>query len=805
MLEADMAAALLSAMTAHRADRSAPAWQALERLVRAPATRHPELARHWRTADAAVDDPVDSPRLAHTLARLAAWDGELREEVVGWLERYATPTRPANAIGGSAHLHGPTVQAGEVHGGVHFHHSPTPRAPLPRQLPPPRTLFVDREPDLRVLDELRSAQPLSTVLTLVVSGSAGVGKTALLTHWLAGRQAEFPDGQLYADLGGYAPSGPRDADEVLEHFLRALGAASIPARASERVTAWRSLTAGRRLAVMLDNALTAAQVRPLLPTGGGSLVAVTSRGHLSGLLVEGATLHRLEALASEASVELLTRAGGGDRVRQDPHATDEVVHMCAGLPLALCLAAAQLAVHPRRPLSALSAELSKGRGPLETLRADGEATVRSALEQSYRLLPTPVAATYRRLGLLPSASYDTDMVVASTDGSAEQVADALETLTENSLLEEIGTGRYRFHDLVRQHARQRGEREEGAAAQRRTVRRFVDWCLAVATAAEAILTPSHRTLARDFEYPPARPPVFDDDVAALDWLKDHQSTLERTVRHCAMAGWDRACWQLVDALWPLFLRLRPAEWWIAAHTLALASARRAGDRSGVARMLTSGGAGLRNAGRHREAADWYAHALRQAEEDGDPRQQAQALNGLGNAYLASDELAEATASFLRALALREESGYRRGAALTRLCLGQTALAGADHEQAVTYFARAHSELVEERDTYDAARALAFLGQVNALRGERRTGMDQLRAAGEQFLTAGSSHWYARSLEMLGQACEHHGDARGAADCYRRARRIYTSLSPADADRLTGRLRGCDPGSRPEPGSAPGQV
>lgn len=786
-----MAAALLSAMISFGMDRSSPAWKELGDVVRTTGGRDPELTRQWHEAQVAADPFVVLPLLARALARSAAEDAQLGNALLNWLSRYASQGERGNTISGSLTFHGPTVQAGEIRGGIHFH-PPAQRPaahPTPRQLPPARAFFVDRIEDLETLNELRAEHPDSAVQLVVVSGFAGVGKTALVSRWLQERAADFPDGLLYADLGGYAAAEPIAPGEVLEQFLRAIGAAQVPTETSERTALWRSLTADARLAVMVDNALTAAHVRPLLPAGGGSLVVVTSRGHLTGLLADGAALHRLQPLTADASVALLSRGGDDPRVTADPQAARKVAALCARLPLALCLAAAQLAVHPQQSLSALAATLSQGHGPLDALQADGEAAVRSALDESYRLLPSPVAAVYRCLGLLPSPVYDRHMVAAATGLPLDRAGHALDALLDSNLLEETAPGGYRFHDLVEPHARERGTADESSHQQEEVARRFVTWCLVTATAAEATLTPSHRILARDCTTQhPGPPPGLDDAPTALAWLDTHRAALEAAVRHSAEQGWHSLCWQLVDAQWPVFLRLRPADWWIEAHHIGLDAARAARDRRAENRMLTSGGAGLRNAGRHDEAAAWYARALRHAEEDGDLREQAQALNGLGNAHLARGELADAETHFTRALALREEIGYRRGAALSRLGLGQTALARGDHPAAADRLRRARTELVEAGDSYDAARALAFLGRTLAEEGDHQGAERRLRRAHEEFRTTGSEHWQARTLEMLGDAARGRGATDEARHCYREAAERYRKLSPRDAGRLAERLR-----------------
>ncbi|MFJ2650299.1 hypothetical protein ACIO1C_26685 [Streptomyces sp. NPDC087420] len=777
-------------------------------------------------------------QLARAVAALASHDPGTDAAVTDWLRRHTPPTvgsDPANAdrtnaIGGAATIHGPAVQARDIHGGIHVHHSAPqerPRPPAPRQFPPLRRQLVDRESDVQALDALRAQHPPHTHPLLVVSGFAGVGKTTLVSRWLRDHADSFPDGQLYADLGGHSTGGetggpvrPVRPTAVLEGFLHALGAASVPADLAQRIALWRSLTAELRLGVFLDNAFTAAQVRPLLfgsPTG---LTVVTSRNHLTGLLADGAALHRLGTLTTESAVELLAAGGGGSRVARDPAAAREVVTLCACLPLAVCLAAAQLAVRPNRSVSALAASLSQGQGSLDALRIDGEAVVRTALDLSYELLPQDSATLYRRMGLLPTDRYDLFMLTASaaddtttTTTTTGDVELALDALLEANLLEETGSAVYRFHDLVRPHARRLGTAEESASQHAHTLRRYVDWCLATASAAESILTPSHRMPAPDGvpvpdpgDTPTAAPtaaPTVTPAVApavvptplagpaeALDWLDTHRDGLMGAVRHCARAGWHTACWHLVDVMWPLFLRLRPTEMWIEAHREGLAAARACGSRAGEGRMLTSGAIGLRTAGRYAESADWYRQALEHAAYDGDVRQQAQALNGLGHLSLLTSQLDEARAYFENALGLRESIGYLRGAALSRRRLGETALAAGELSTAANHLVRAHAELDAQDEHYEAARALALLGHVLASDGDHEGGTARLREALGMFRGAGarSEHWQARSLEWLGQAAEQRGDGEEAGRCYEAARELYGRQDPSDAQRVEERLR-----------------
>ncbi|MGP2435952.1 ATP-binding protein [Streptomyces sp. JW3] len=693
-------------------------------------------------------------------------------------------------------LHGPSVQARDIHGGIHFHppagparHSP----PAPRQLPPLTARFTDREADRRALDELRAGQPAHASQVLVVTGLAGAGKTTLATHWLHEHARRFPDGLLYADLGGHATGpdhDPASPAAVLEAFLVALGVATVPAGTAQRAALWRTVTADLRLAVLLDNAFTAAQVRPLLlgtPTG---LTVVTSRNSLTGLRVDGASVHRLEGLPAESAVELLA-VGGGPRVAREPDAAHEVVRLCGRLPLTVGLAAAQLAVRPHRSVAALAESLHRGRGAVDALRADGEAVMRTALDTSYTLLPAESAALYRRMGLLPTDRHDLHMLAALGVGGApaHAVDSAVHTLVEMSLLQETGPDTYRFHDLVRPHAQALGEERESPAARTDVLRRYVDWCLATAAVAERLLTPSHPLPGPDGTERPVSPTPLAGPEEALAWLDTHRNGLLGAVRHCAGAGWDTSCWRLADRLWPLFLRFRPSDMWIEAHRLGLAAARRSGSAPGAGRMLTSGAIGLRDAGRYAEAGDWYRQALELAVADADVRQQAQAVSGLGHLALLTDRLDDARVHFERALRLRESAGYRRGAALSRRRLGETALAGGDLTAAARQLRRAGTELESLAEAYEAARVHALLGHVLVRDGDREEGVRLLRDGLESFRSGGtrSEHWEGRCLEWLGLAAEADGDPAEAARCFRAARDLFRRLNPLDARRLDDRL------------------
>ncbi|MFC4034977.1 ATP-binding protein [Streptomyces polygonati] len=764
-----------------------------------------------RAAGVLAPGSAEAADPAEVLCRAAAVSEELRAELARWIGAAAGAGSHGNTIVGGDH-HAGIVQAHTV-GEIHWHTAapPSMALPTPRQLIAAPRRLSGRTRELAELDTMwQGGGQREGPLVAVVNGPAGVGKTALAAHWLRSVAADFPDGQLFADLRGHAPEGPVGPPESLAMFLRAFGLTAIPPDPAERAALWRSVTAGRRLLVMLDNALSAAQVRPLLPGSGQSIVVITSRRRLTGLGLEGAVFHPLGVLDAEASAEILAQRVGASRTAAEPAAVRRVVDRCGGLALAVCVAAARMAARPGQPLAATAEALDHGAHRLAELRIGEEAAVRSALDASYRQLPPDAAALYRLLGVLPFVELTLPVVAAAT-GRDEAAADRLiEVLAEASLLEEPAAGRHRFHDLIRLHARGLAEVHDPDAIRTAAVRRALEWYLATATAAEALVSPNHRVLDRDYEeLSPDAGLRFPDQRGALAWLAAEQHHLMTALRTAAALGWNGLCWQLADAMWPLWLRLRPYDLWVEAHRLGLAAARRDSSLPGELRMLTDGGAGLRNGGRPDEAVKSFGEALELARTVGDRRVEAQALHGLGQSHYLAGRPDEAAGFFRRALRLREEIGYARGAALSRISLGDTMRSVGRPEEAAEELRRARTELLALPDPYEASRALALLGR--ALGEAGRTGPAErcLREAAEEFRTGGSAHWEAYSLEMLGVVLQRAGRPDDARRAFERSLALYEGAGAPDAARLAARLAppapGTESGTAPAPGSGPGRA
>jgi tetratricopeptide (TPR) repeat protein len=648
--------------------------------------------------------------------------------------------------------------------------------------------FVGRERDLAHLDGVRAAAPGTAGRTIVLSGPAGGGKTTLAVEWLRGHVDAFPDGQLYVDLCGHAPGREVEPQEALDGLLRVLGIRPVPSAPAERSRLWRSVTSTRRLVVMLDNVGHPRQIGPLLPGPGDSVAVVTSRGRLTGLAADGVVFHEIGPLEPAAAMRLLVRGmgfSGRRRAEREPAATRQVVSLSAGLPLNVCLASARMASSPFQSMSTLAGTLTR-EGTEPTEDSSAPYATWSLLDASYRTLSQDEALAYCCLGLSPVQEFDETVVAAACDIPLSDAARRLDVLVGMHLVQGAGGGRYRFHDVVLPHARRRAELECSPIARRKAVRRVLDLYLEVATTAETLLCPGRRILRRDYEGRHVTAP-FADSTGAERWLDHGLSHLMALLRAADGGGWHAMVWQLVDAMWPAFLRLRPQDLWPDAHHLGLAAARRAGHRDGVSRMLTSGGVGLRNAGQLEESAAWFGTALAMAKEDRDLWAEAQALDGIGVARLLGGRLTDARGHLDRALTLRERIGYKRGAALTMINLGNAAREEGRHAEAADLFQHAYDALMDEGDLYDAARAQAFLGRAHADLGRTAEAERQLLLAQHRFHGLEAAPWEARVWEMLGEIAEWHDDTAAARRHYQCSYGLYERMSPDDADRLAWRL------------------
>ncbi|MFC8074339.1 ATP-binding protein [Streptomyces sp. NPDC057307] len=533
---------------------------------------------------------------------------------------------------------------------------------MPRQLPGDIHRFVNRTAELGQLhavlpgEDGEGGAPV-VVSVCVVAGTAGAGKTSFVLHWAHQVREHFPDGQLYVNLRGYDPGQPLSAHEALRGFLSALGvhADSVPQELDAAAALYRSLLADRTMLIILDNAATVAQVRPLLPGGSKCLTLVTSRSRLSGLAIrDGAHRLTLGTLPEPEAVALLRAVTAGYRPEDDQRELAELARLCAALPLALRIAGERAASNPHLRLADLIAELRDESALWDALSigdADEAEAVRTVFAWSYRALSEPGATLFRQLGVHPGPEFGLPAATALAALPAVQTRQLLDSLVGAHLLEQTGPDRYQFHDLLRAYAagltRQEKPQEEGRAA----LQRVLSWYLCSAEAARVILAPSEEHVSLP-ELPQTVSPLeFADYDAAMDWAEREQTNLLRTVGAATAGEHDTLAWKLALVLWYMQPPSASMTDWVAVGTAGLEAAHRVGDPTAEAELLSCLGMAHHRINAWDESLDCHQRALAIRRANGDGAGEADSLNLIGLIHLRRRQLKDAATHFEQAATL----------------------------------------------------------------------------------------------------------------------------------------------------------
>lgn len=624
----------------------------------------------------------------------------------------------------------------------------SPSLPPPSQLPRALLDFVGRKAELDRLDTLLAAVD-QAVAVAVITGMAGVGKTALAVHWAHRVSHHFPDGQLYVNLRGFDPTGPAvEPAEAIRGFLDALAVPPqlIPVNLAAQAALYRSMLAGRRMLVVLDNARSADQVRPLLPGSPGCLVVVTSRDSLIGLVAEGARAVPVDLLDYAESELLLTNRLGPDRAAAEPEAVGELAAACAGLPLALSIVTARGATQSHYRLAALAAQIGRVPAELDAFdSADPATSLRTVFSWSYRTLTPSTARMFRLLGL-HSGSDVTTAAAASVAGVSErEAAGALAELTRAHLATERVPGRFTRHDLIRSYATEQVARVDTEADQRAAQRRLLEHYLHSALLADRLLNPHRHGLTVASAGPGVTVEPLTRHDQAREWFTVEHGLLCATVTFASDAGFDTLAWQLG---WALNTYLDRAGLWHdaeAVQRVALASAIRAGDRQG----------------------------------------QAEAHRNLARAYVRLARADEAHDHLVRSLALFREMGDHTGQGRAHLNLARVAEERGYSRRALRHALLAIEEFRAAGDQVGQADALNAVGWYEAQNGQLRSALARCRQALALNRATGDREGEAHTLDSLGYVSHQLGRLTQAVAYYRRAVRLWQELGDryAEADTL----------------------
>jgi DNA-binding SARP family transcriptional activator/tetratricopeptide (TPR) repeat protein len=670
----------------------------------------------------------------------------------------------------------------------------SPPVERPALLPPAVSGFVGRGQELAALDgALAEHDPDGTAASIVViSGTAGVGKTSLAVSWAHSVAKRFPDGQLYANLRGFDPSGaPMSPAEAVRGFLDALGvpAERIPASSSALTDLYRSRLAGTRTLVLLDNAAGVEQVRPLLPGAPGSLVLVTSRDRLTSLVaVEGARPVTLDVLHTGEARQLLARRLGPARAEAERDAVNDLVESSARLPLALAIVAARAATRPNVPLAEVAAEVRAAGAALDPFHAGDAATdLRALFSWSYRTLSTGAARLFRLLGPHPGPDVGLAAMSSLAGLPAAETTGLVAELTAAHLLAERGGGRFAFHDLLRAYATELAHTVDADGERRAAHRRLFDHYLHTAQRAAELLDTCRDSLPLGQPADGARPQPLPGHPEALRWLIAEHAVLVAAVEQAAATGFDGHAWRLATVLAEYFERRGHWHDWAATHTTARSAAERLGDLHGLAHSQRGLGRAYLWLGRYDEAQEHYETALDLFAALGDPLGQARTWHSLGRVAELRGHYQEALAHTQRGLALFQASGDRAGLAKALNGVGWYHTLLGDQRQAIEHCRKALAIVRELGDHRVEANTWDSLGYVHHQTGDHGAAIVCYQRALALFRAIGDRFHEADASDHLGDTYRAAADPHRAAQSWRRAAEILEELGHADAARVRAKL------------------
>jgi DNA-binding SARP family transcriptional activator len=551
---------------------------------------------------------------------------------------------------------------------------PRSRSPIPAQLPHEAPDFVGRAAEIRQLSQWRAAAQTGTQALLIsaIDGVGGIGKTSLAVRFARQVADDYPDGQLYLDLRGFDPNRPPlTASDALGRLLWALGSTSQRPEPEALASMYRSLLSGKRTLILLDNAESTEQVRDLLPGASNSLVLITSRNRLSGLVArDGARRLTLGLLTSAEAVELLRRAVGRQRIDAEAGEAAELARLCGYLPLALRVAAEKVSSARDTSLRELVANLIDEQGRLDAFDVDDDemSSVRAVFSWSYRSLGPAVAGTFRRLGLLRGPDFGVAAVAALIDRPVRETEELLKTLSEQHLLE-TEADRFGFHDLVRVYAGELVSLEETPHERAKAIRGLMVWYLRSLRAALLCVMPDYPLFAMDVAGPRQDVPEFDTAESALAWYAVEAPNILALAQHAADLGEHETAWQLSWFMYSHYYSTGQLTEWIKILTIGLSSSERLDDPEPEARILMYLSIARSRIGQNEVAVQHLERGLALARRTDNKELLAALLANLGSTLREMKEYEQGIVYAQEAyeLAARVGDNYHKVGALDSLC------------------------------------------------------------------------------------------------------------------------------------------
>jgi tetratricopeptide (TPR) repeat protein len=659
---------------------------------------------------------------------------------------------------------------------------------VPHQLPPALHDFEGRSEELDALRSIvrtATAEPGSPIVISAINGIGGIGKTALAVHFAHELEPQYPDGQLYVNMHGYELHQRLRPDQVLDRFLRDLGVADrvLPTSLDEQISLYNKLLRDKRMLILVDNASSSADVRPLIPNTPTCFVLVTSRDALTGLLATNdARILTLDALGDGEALHLLKTVSRRDmQAPEEIAAAKEIIRLSANLPLAIWIAGAKLASRRSLTFSGL-ADLLRDEGlRLSRLRA-GDLAIEANFETSYRDITPPTAQLFRRLGLIAGPDFPADAAAAVAGEEYAVTLDALDELLDAHLVEPANAeNRYRFHDLLRLFARKKLQEDE----RKTSLERLLNWYLAAADTASDLVMNSQRLQRFRPQFRLSRPISSRDD--ALAWLEDERVSIAAAIRQSSETDLLSWAWNLADALWGFcYLRKHWADW-IENHQVGLAAARRAGDPEAEAWMLTNLGVAYWDTHEADRALTSFEQAISICQQNGFLLCEGRAIHGMGLAYRAKGQFDEALECAERALPIRRRVADKWGEAVTLDNLAYVCGKLRQFDRAIDNFNDALKIWRELSDPWGEGLSENDLGCVYNEAGNYAEAAACLRKSLEIRKAAGDRWGEAESLGHLGDALLNTEGIAAARQCWQTSLDLFTQIQAPEAGQIRDKL------------------
>jgi tetratricopeptide (TPR) repeat protein/transcriptional regulator with XRE-family HTH domain len=664
---------------------------------------------------------------------------------------------------------------------------------VPRQLPGAQRNFAGRAAELKRLDALLDRDDSQHGPNVVaITGTAGVGKTALAIHWAHQVADRFPDGQLYIDLRGFDPSASRmSAEAVVRTFLDALQVpqSRIPGSLDAQIGLYRSLLADRRCQIVLDNAFDPAHVRNLLPASPFCLVIVTSRAEMTSLAAAaGAELITLDVLSDGDAREMVTNRLGRERVAGEPGAVQEMIGLCARLPLAVSIAVARAAARPNFPLAVLADELADVGHRLDALEVDdATASVRAVFSWSCQSLSDPAARMFRLLSEQPGPDISGPAAASLAGVPREQAQAALRELARSHLVSERAPGRFAFHDLLRAFACEQASVRDGDGERWAAGQRLLDHYLHTCLETARVLDPTRDPIPLGAPAPGVQPEQAGSYQQSWSWLDAEYRVLLAVADLAVTARPGKHGWQIPWLMQTFLFRRGHWQDFVTLQRRAVDVAVRLADVEGQAYAHHGLGRSCGLTGSYQEADEHLSLALRLFRQLGQRTAEARCRIDMGHVAARQGRYDAALDQARQAEQLYRLAGHQSGQAGALNNIGWYRIHLGEYASALDYCQQALARFEAAGSQHGAATSLASLGAVYHRLGDPARGIACCERALACIVKHGDLPSQAEIFLQLGEIHDTNGDPGTARECLRRALAIYTDLNHPEAAVLRGKL------------------